>query len=295
MGNIDFNKDVEGLLKKIPRKEDRRRAKKFIEETFKNKDVGETIDEMITFERTTEQKRDYYENIKPRISGFLDFLKEKQYFRSLSELASQKVKEGKEKDDLKKIFNQDELSFINRMEILKNRYFSLLNLFQILRKENKGLRIDEKMYVLANLYRSVVEVIPKIFYEVNLNIVVNLFKGKAQKDLLKKINKDKVTIGEQINLIKRFEKKFDFKNKEISRILKKYIDVGLRNSIAHESYSINSNKIVCSGQEKIFTDKQLLDEIMKVNFVFRIFYFPIYQRPSLEMMRRYPEKWDLKF
>ncbi len=113
----------------------------------------------------------------------------------------------------------------------ENNMFIYMELSKFIGKKEED-PIPGDIYILANLYRTVLEL-----YKKNMKVWLPSFGQSLNvgKGTMKKLKKGKIEIGTFLELIKQFDKNFQT---DYYPTFVKYIDSDLRNKIAHEQYYI---------------------------------------------------------
>ena len=121
-------------------------------------------------------------------------------------------------------------------------------------------------------------------------------KNLAEKDretYIKKIVEDKLTLRQLVWIIEKFEQSISQTDKKLSDLLEKYIDINLRNKIAHESYYIEERVFYSFDCKIILSDKKIIEKLIGALFIFIAIYNLMYQKETLEVIKKNPDRFKI--
>lgn len=244
---------------------------------FKFKDIPKNIFSK-NFEKSLlkgfsdSEKNIYFNEIKPYVSDFISYLRDETSFESMGEIAFRELKKGN------RPLTEDENVIFEKIEFLVNKQHFIINSLDTL-KNSEEIPNDQKIYFLVNIYRTIAEIFRGPLYEIVSHTSSFLNSSKNREHILfNKFKKDNLSIGENIEIIEIFEKKKGLK-RAFSNVLRNFIDLDLRNYIAHEKDFIRDNKFIsCDGVYNLFF-KEIVDFVMKVVLVNVSLLYCVYLEP----------------
>ena len=288
---IDLRSEIKKIFNQLPKGIDKKKITDNFSKTLTSQDIEKIIDDLTVTGWKQEEKQHYFSEIKPTITFFMKNIADNNLFTRLTELIKSMVEEGLGDTSISEL-TDEQISFVRRLSLILNRYWNIFGFFNVLTQKN-DVNIEGKMYILINLYKSITELIPKLFYEITLSIANKNLDPKDKENYIRKITEDKLTLGQLVWIINKFEQNISQTDKKLSNLLESYIDINLRNKIAHESYYIEDRVFYSFDCKIILSDNQLIEKLVKALFIFTAIYNLMYQKETLEVIKKNPDKFKL--
>lgn len=274
LANSFQSSDIKEKIKELPKQ-------------YLNNDEDSVFEEKILIGCTNLEKEEYLKQIKPSIVLFSDNLKTKGILKTAN-FFDKSIGSGKSSIKLEQI-PKDFQDFLSQLQILISRQVLIVNFMPLLEKGSSALSIDQKMYILLNSYRSITELVSKLLFDVCISIAkkIKLDSEDERSKIIQQIKEDRMTLGDLIEFLKKFEDSISQEENRISGVISNFIDVELRNSIAHERYSTEINVYFNSTKPIKYDDKEIITKILLVNRIFAALHHYLYEREFIALAKKY--------
>ncbi|MBI2576250.1 hypothetical protein HYV84_03480 [Candidatus Woesearchaeota archaeon] len=212
-------------------------------------------------------KDEYYSSLKPCLGEYRTNLEQRGFYKSIffsGDISPQKIKG----------LNESLNSLGGRL------YLNFTLLLKIMKKEI-SLDPDFLTFLYANVYRSCAENLIR-FLEVDILIqliasIPNISNSKEHKILKNKFRNGRFSLGDALRLFNILDTHMESSTVVFSEKLKNYIDLDLRNAVAHEKYKISGYNFINLINDKVYSSEILSFEIEKIMVLLisflTVFYF----------------------